>query len=75
MGSSPTASASQSPGTPTAERPGLQLSMFMARYANWHRDQLERLVSVGSNPTRATRSWIARVVFLTAACKAVAIKL
>ena len=31
--------------------------------------------SVGSTPTRATRGWIARVVLLTAACKAVAIKL
>ena len=29
--------------------------MFLARYANWHRDQVESLVSVGSNPTRATR--------------------
>ena len=27
----------------------------MARYANWHSDQLESLMSVGSNPTRATR--------------------
>jgi hypothetical protein len=30
--------------------------------------------SVGSTPTRATGGWISRVVFLTAACKAVAIK-
>ncbi len=30
--------------------------------------------SVGSTPTRATRGSIARVVLLTAACKAVAIK-
>jgi hypothetical protein len=28
--------------------------VFLARYANWHRDQVEGLVSVGSNPTRAT---------------------
>jgi hypothetical protein len=34
--------------------PDPQLSVFMARYANWHRDQVESLVSVGSNPTRAT---------------------
>jgi hypothetical protein len=27
----------------------------MARYANWHSDQVESLMSVGSNPTRATR--------------------
>ena len=27
----------------------------MARYANWHSDQAESLMSVGSNPTRATR--------------------
>jgi hypothetical protein len=26
----------------------------MARYANWHSDQFERLMSVGSTPTRAT---------------------
>ena len=26
----------------------------MARYANWHRGQVENLVPVGSNPTRAT---------------------
>jgi hypothetical protein len=26
----------------------------MARYANWHRGQVESLVPVGSNPTRAT---------------------
>jgi hypothetical protein len=31
-----------------------QLSVFMARYANWHRGQVESLVPVGSNPTRAT---------------------
>jgi hypothetical protein len=31
--------------------------------------------SVGSTPTRATRGWFLPVVFLTAACKAVAIKL
>jgi hypothetical protein len=31
--------------------------------------------SVGSNPTRATRENMTRVVLLTAACKAVAIKL
>ena len=31
-----------------------QLSVFMARYANWHRGQVEGLVPVGSNPTRAT---------------------
>jgi hypothetical protein len=30
---------------------------------------------VGSTPTRATRGWSSRVVFLTAACKAVAFKL
>ena len=30
--------------------------------------------SVGSTPTRATRRGFSRVVFLTAACKAVAIK-
>src|SRR5215469_11957147 len=27
----------------------------MARYANWHRGQVESLVPVGSTPTRATR--------------------
>jgi hypothetical protein len=26
----------------------------MARYANWHSDQVESLMSVGSTPTRAT---------------------
>src|SRR3954466_5608284 len=31
-----------------------QLSVFTARYANWHRGQVESLVPVGSNPTRAT---------------------
>ena len=34
--------------------PDPQLSVFMARYANWHRGQVESLVPVGSNPTRAT---------------------
>ena len=34
--------------------PDPQLSVFMARYANWHRGQVEGLVPVGSNPTRAT---------------------
>ena len=34
--------------------PDPQLSVFMALYANWHRGQVESLVSVGSNPTRAT---------------------
>jgi hypothetical protein len=28
----------------------------MARYANWHSDQAESLMSVGSTPTRATQS-------------------
>lgn len=28
--------------------------LAMARYANWHSDQTESLMSVGSNPTRAT---------------------
>ena len=30
---------------------------------------------VGSSPTRATRGWISRVVLLTAACRAVAIRI
>jgi hypothetical protein len=34
--------------------PDPQLSVFTARYANWHRGQVESLVPVGSNPTRAT---------------------
>jgi hypothetical protein len=34
--------------------PDPQLSVSMARYANWHRGQVESLVPVGSNPTRAT---------------------
>jgi hypothetical protein len=34
--------------------PDPQLSVFTARYANWHRGQVEGLVPVGSNPTRAT---------------------
>ena len=34
--------------------PDPQLSVFMARYANWHRGQVESLVPVGSTPTRAT---------------------
>ena len=34
--------------------PDPQLLVFTARYANWHRGQVESLVPVGSNPTRAT---------------------
>ena len=33
----------------------------MARYANWHSDQAESLMSVGSNPTRATGRRMRRV--------------
>ena len=45
-----------------------------ARYANWQSGEAQTRGSVGSTPTRATRGWFARVVLLTAACKAVAIK-
>lgn len=34
--------------------PDPQRSVFTARYANRHRGQVESLVPVGSNPTRAT---------------------
>ena len=34
--------------------PDPQLSVFMARYANWQSGQVESLVPVGSTPTRAT---------------------
>ncbi len=35
-------------------RPATVRCSSMARYANWHRGQVENLVPVGSNPTRAT---------------------
>ena len=41
---------------PQLEGATIQCWHSMARYANWHSDQAESLMSVGSNPTRATCS-------------------
>jgi hypothetical protein len=62
-------------------RSRVQIPPEALKWEEWHGTQTGKATrlkpgdSVGSTPTRATRGWFSRVVFLTAACKTVAIKL
>ena len=62
-------------------RPRVRIPPGALNREGWHGTQTGKATrlkpgdSVGSTPTRATFGWLPRVVFLTAACKTVALKL
>ena len=65
----------------SARRSRVRIPPGALEWEGWHGTQTGKAArlkpgdSVGSTPTRATRDSVPRVVFLTAACKAVALKL